>query len=147
MDIAKLNYTHNVPPTQSGVDNEPEPLALRCTLLQNRAACRLQLKQYACCQQVLLVLRRSVGRSAGCIALRTTHPHTHGFSCRPILNTLNPTITLPKHQNQDCNEVLAFDKTRAKARYRRGVAYEGLGCYDDALKDLRAVVRYVYTCR
>lgn len=37
--------------------------------------------------------------------------------------------------------MLAFDKTRAKARYRRGLAYEGLGCYDNALKDLQAVVR------
>lgn len=43
---------HRQTNTQSGVDNEPEPLALRCTLLQNRAACRLQLKQFAGCLEV-----------------------------------------------------------------------------------------------
>jgi len=37
--------------------------------------------------------------------------------------------------------VLAFDRARTKARYRRGLAYEGMGRYGDALKDLKAVVR------
>lgn len=41
--------------------------------------------------------------------------------------------------------MLAFDKARHKARYRRGLAYEGLGRYENALADLKAVVR-LYAC-
>jgi tetratricopeptide (TPR) repeat protein len=40
---------------------------------------------------------------------------------------------------EDCNEVLAFDAKKEKARYRRGLAYEGLGELDSALRDLKQV--------
>lgn len=42
--------------------------------------------------------------------------------------------------------MLAFDKGRAKARYRRGLAYEGLQRYEEALEDLEAVVRASVLC-
>lgn len=77
---------------------------------------------------------------AGPLGLATPTQFSLPVPSSPASQT--PTVDPPpKTPTQDCNEVLAFDKTRAKARYRRGLAYEGLGCYDDALKDLQAVVR------
>ena len=37
---------------ESGEDNEPGPLALRCTLLTNQAACHLKLQRYERCIEV-----------------------------------------------------------------------------------------------
>lgn len=50
--LSEAGPDYKLHPIQSGADNEPEPLALRCTLLQNRAACRLNLRYYQQCIDV-----------------------------------------------------------------------------------------------
>lgn len=40
---------------------------------------------------------------------------------------------------EDCTEVLAIDPAKIKARFRQGLAYEGLGQLSAALEDLKEV--------
>jgi tetratricopeptide (TPR) repeat protein len=40
---------------------------------------------------------------------------------------------------EDCTEVLAIDPGKSKARYRRGLAYESLGKFQEAYEDLKQV--------
>lgn len=126
-----------MPPCQSGADNEVEPLALRCTLLQNRAACRLQLRDYEGVIDVCAV---------PCFALPWVAPVRRcpclvaAVLCVSASVEDRPTLS-HRHTQQDCNEALAFDPSRTKARYRRALACEGLGQLPEALKDIKAVVR------
>lgn len=45
---------------------------------------------------------------------------------------------------EDCSEVLAIDPEKSKARYRRGLAYEGLDQLELALSDFKQVRHSVY---